>query len=161
KIVSLSAQPNSLVFEHARDLRRVVVLGLTDSGATVDLTASAQFAPDCDIVRIGTDGYFEPIGEGVAKVVVTAAGQKVNLPVAVRSLERPPVSFVRDVMPILSRLGCNAGTCHGAQKGKNGFRLSLRGYDPAFDHEALVDDLAGRRFNRSAPEESLMLQKPT
>src|SRR5439155_5630294 len=56
--------------------------------------------------------------------------------------------------------GCNAGTCHGAAEGKNGFKLSLRGYDPQFDFRALTDDLEGRRFNRPAPERSLMLMKP-
>jgi hypothetical protein len=61
---------------------------------------------------------------------------------------------------VLSRLGCNQGTCHGAQKGKNGFRLSLRGYDPIFDIRALTDDLAARRINPSAPQDSLMIRKP-
>jgi hypothetical protein len=60
----------------------------------------------------------------------------------------------------LSKLGCNAGTCHGSAEGKNGFKLSLRGYDPLFDHRALTDDLEGRRFNRAAPDRSLMLMKP-
>ena len=64
-------------------------------------------------------------------------------------------------MPAISRIGCNAGTCHGSAKGKQGFKLSLRGYDPDFDYAQLVDDLAGRRFNRSAPDQSLMLLKPT
>jgi Protein of unknown function (DUF1549)/Protein of unknown function (DUF1553) len=67
---------------------------------------------------------------------------------------------VRDVEPLLARLGCNAGTCHGAQKGKNGFRLSLRGYDVAFDYEALTNDVSGRRFNRAFPDQSLLLSKP-
>src|SRR5687768_13116644 len=58
-------------------------------------------------------------------------------------------------------MGCNAGTCHGSAQGKNGFQLSLRGYDPLFDHRALIDDIGGRRFNRAAPERSLMLMKPT
>jgi hypothetical protein len=80
-------------------------------------------------------------------VPVAVSGQK----------EKYKVSFVRDVMPVLSRLGCNAGTCHGAQEGKNGFKLSLRGYDPLLDHRALTDDLEGRRFNRAAPDTSLML----
>ena len=69
-------------------------------------------------------------------------------------------SFVRDVMPALSKMGCNAGTCHGSLNGKNGFKLSLRGYDPLFDHRALTDDIAGRRINRAAPDQSLMLLKP-
>src|SRR5947207_14963232 len=71
------------------------------------------------------------------------------------------VSFVRDVMPILNKAGCTAGTCHGAAKGKNGFKLSLRGYDPEFDYRALIHDLSGRRFNRVDPGRSLMLLKPT
>ena len=59
--------------------------------------------------------------------------------------------------PVLSRAGCNAGTCHGAAKGKNGFKLSLRGYDPLVDHRALTDDLASRRINAASPGDSLML----
>src|SRR5437879_913967 len=72
-----------------------------------------------------------------------------------------PVSFVRDVMPILNKAGCTQGTCHGAAKGKNGFKLSLRGYDPEYDYRALIHDLSGRRFNRTDPSRSLMLLKPT
>ena len=71
------------------------------------------------------------------------------------------VTFLRDVEPILNKVGCTSGTCHGAAKGKNGFKLSLRGYDPEFDYQALLYDLSGRRFNRSDPSRSLMLAKPT
>src|SRR5271169_4114702 len=72
-----------------------------------------------------------------------------------------PVTFLRDIAPILNKAGCTSGTCHGAAKGKNGFKLSLRGYDPQFDYEALLYDLSGRRFNRAEPARSLMLAKPT
>src|SRR3954447_20145251 len=71
------------------------------------------------------------------------------------------VTFLRDVAPILNKVGCTSGPCHGAAKGKNGFKLSLRGYDPQFDYEALLYDLSGRRFNRAEPARSLMLAKPT
>ncbi|MBI1788776.1 MAG: DUF1549 domain-containing protein [Acidobacteria bacterium] len=70
------------------------------------------------------------------------------------------VSFVKDVMPILNKAGCTSGPCHGAAKGKNGFKLSLRGYDPEFDYRALLHDMAGRRYNRTDPASSLMLVKP-
>src|SRR6202043_4276435 len=72
-----------------------------------------------------------------------------------------PVTFLRDVAPILNKTGCTSGPCHGAAKGKNGFKLSLRGYDPQYDYEALLYDLSGRRFNRADPARSLMLAKPT
>jgi hypothetical protein len=75
--------------------------------------------------------------------------------------EANKVSFVRDVEPILNKVGCTQGTCHGAAKGKAGFKLSLRGYDPEFDYRALTQDLSGRRFNRVDPGRSLMLLKPT
>ena len=70
--------------------------------------------------------------------------------------------FIHDVNPVLGRLGCNArDVCHGANKGKNGFKLSLRGVDPPFDVRAFLDDLAGRRANVASPDDSLMLLKAT
>jgi hypothetical protein len=71
-----------------------------------------------------------------------------------------PVNYLRDVAPIFNKVGCTSGPCHGAAKGKNGFKLSLRGYDPEFDYQALLYDLSGRRFNRSDPAHSLFLTKP-
>jgi WD40 repeat protein len=75
------------------------------------------------------------------------------------SSAQPPVEFLTDVMPVLGKLGCNAGTCHGSREGQNGFQLSLRGYNPLGDHSALTDDLAARRINLANPEQSLMLLK--
>ncbi|MBV9122895.1 MAG: DUF1549 domain-containing protein [Planctomycetes bacterium] len=72
-----------------------------------------------------------------------------------------PVSFRNEVMAVLSRAGCNQGTCHGNQNGKNGFKLSLRGEDPAVDFTALTRDMLGRRADPLQPGESLLLLKPT
>ena len=69
------------------------------------------------------------------------------------------VDFAHDVAPVLSRLGCNQGTCHGSAQGKNGFKLSLRGYDPIFDVRALTDDQAARHINLASPEDSMMLSE--
>src|SRR5579862_8686863 len=81
-------------------------------------------------------------------------------PLLLSAADQKKLTYLRDVAPIMNRVGCNAGTCHGAAKGKNGFKLSLRGYDPQFDYEALLYDLAGRRFNRADPARSLLLSKP-
>ncbi len=72
-----------------------------------------------------------------------------------------PTSFRNDVMAVLSKGGCNQGTCHGNQNGKNGFKLSLRGEDPAFDYASLTRDMLGRRVNPLRPAESLLLLKAT
>ena len=72
-----------------------------------------------------------------------------------------PVRFRTDVMAVLSKAGCNQGTCHGNLNGKNGFRLSLRGQDPDFDLASLTRDMLGRRTDRLQPANSLILLKAT
>ena len=72
----------------------------------------------------------------------------------------PQLSFVKDVMPILNKASCTSGPCHGGAKGKNGFKLSLRGYDPEFDFRAIVHEMQGRRLNRTDPANSLIMLKP-
>ncbi len=71
------------------------------------------------------------------------------------------VTFDRDIEPILTRAGCNAGACHGKASGQNGFKLSLLGFDPEFDHIAITREAGGRRILRAIPEQSLLLQKAT
>ncbi|MDE0554796.1 MAG: DUF1549 and DUF1553 domain-containing protein [Candidatus Poribacteria bacterium] len=160
-LTELRVHPESLTLEHARDGRTVLVSGKTKDGKWVDVTPWAVLMPASAGVKVHEDGYIFPMTVGTTKIVVSVKGVTAELPVTVESMEAQPVSFVRDVMPILSHAGCNNGTCHGAAKGKNGFKLSLRGYDPDFDYELLIEDISGRRFNRAFPEESLMLLKPT
>ena len=74
--------------------------------------------------------------------------------------ERPVPSFVNDVVPTLTRLGCNSGGCHGKLAGQGGFKLSLRGYAPELDHIAITRDAKGRRIAKSRPRESLLMAKP-
>ena len=72
-----------------------------------------------------------------------------------------PINFVNDIMPVLSRAGCNAGACHAKPAGQAGFKLSVFAYDPKSDYRAIVKDARGRRLFPAAPEESLLLKKPT
>src|SRR5215217_8278734 len=68
-------------------------------------------------------------------------------------------SFRQDIMPIVTRYGCNSGGCHGKLAGQNGFKLSLRGYAPEWDHPSLIKDLSGRRIDYARPEASLLVAK--
>ena len=70
-------------------------------------------------------------------------------------------SWRRDVMPVFFRAGCNAGTCHGSARGKDGYMLSLFGYDAPGDYRRTVEEMPGRRVNTAVPEESLLLLKAT
>src|SRR5256885_2129047 len=72
-----------------------------------------------------------------------------------------PVQFSRDLVPVLTKAGCNQGACHGAQHGRGGFRLSLFGFDPAFDYAQIVQSAEGRRVVVSDPERSILLLKPS
>lgn len=73
----------------------------------------------------------------------------------------PSISFSNHVVPVLTKMGCNSGACHGAAAGKNGFALTLRGYDPAADYDAITRQAGGRRVNLIEPAKSLLLLKPT
>src|SRR5204862_4717507 len=93
-------------------------------------------------------------------LTVAYAAQSVKVPLTVvRANETPPVSFKLDVMPVFLRAGCNSGSCHGAARGKDGFRLSLFGFDPDGDHYRLCRELNGRRINLALPAESLLIEK--
>jgi hypothetical protein len=160
-IESLQLEPASLTINNGRDGRQVLVFGVTKDGLRFDLSDEATLKPDSASVTIGDDRYIDPVAAGETTITVTAAGKEAKLPVKVSSAAVPPIGFISDVMPVLAKVGCNQGTCHGAAKGKNGFKLSLRGYDADYDYNALVNELQGRRVNRVEPAKSLMLLKPT
>jgi hypothetical protein len=159
--VKLAFEPESLTLEDGRDERRFLVWGISKESERFDLSSEAKFSEDSAAIEVSKDGYVHAVGVGDATLKVSAGGIEGTLPVKANGANVPPVRFVRDVIPMMSKVGCNAGTCHGSAKGKNGFKLSLRGYDPEFDYQALINDISGRRFNRVVVEESLMLLKPT
>src|SRR5262245_29777774 len=161
KVVRLEAVPASITLKHPYDYRQVLITAVLETGDRLDATRMAQLdAPATS--KLTPTRLVRPAADGKGELKASLGGQVVAVPFTVTGqTEKYAVSFVRDVMPTMSKLGCNAGTCHGAAEGKNGFKLSLRGYDPLFDFRALVDDLEGRRFNRAAPDRSLMLLKPS
>ena len=160
-IVKLQASPEKLVLSNIQDARSLLIMGQTADGKLVDLSDSATRSPAGPQITVDKDGYIAPVAAGTTELVVTAAGQTIRVPVEVKDVSPMPTDFIRDVEPLMAKVGCNQGTCHGAQQGRKGFKLSLRGYDPVYDYRALVDDVSGRRFNRANPSDSLMLLKPT
>jgi hypothetical protein len=159
RVTALEVQPAQIQLSNPFAYAQLVVTAQLASGERLDATRMVEITIPAQ-VKVSPTGQVRPLSDGNANLEISLAGQKRTIPVAVTGQKtKYDVSFVRDVMPTLSRMGCSAGTCHGAEKGKNGFKLSLRGYDPVFDHRALTDDLSGRRFNRAAPNASLMLLK--
>ncbi|MCG8587238.1 MAG: DUF1549 and DUF1553 domain-containing protein, partial [Pirellulales bacterium] len=140
----------------------LLITGKLADGSNIDLTRIADVKQIGDFAEISEKRLVRAKQDGEGKLEISFGGKKAELPLAVAGVKgHHDVSFATEVMPTMSKLGCNAGICHGGAKGKGGFQLSLRGYDPLRDHRALTDELASRRFNRAAPDLSLMLLKPS
>ena len=100
--------------------------------------------------------------DGSTQLTVRVGESQTIVAVEVREMKRfPPLHFVNDMMPLLSKLGCNSGGCHGKQSGQNGFKLSVFGYDPHADFSALVHEGRGRRLFPASPGQSLLVLKAT
>ena len=139
-----------------------LLLDLAIDGKTVDVTRDSVFdvAPQ-GIVEVSPAGYVKPLSDGLASIRISIRGEQFSVPVTVaQSADSADVNFERDVMPVLSRFACNSGACHGKQRGQNGFQLSLLGFDPDFDYEALAKEGRGRRVFAPAADRSLLLLKP-
>jgi len=161
-ITSVSFFPETVELTNPYAYRQLLLSGTLETGESVDLTRMATLEGNPATVTVSESGLVRPLHNGQETLSFRYAEFQFEVPVTVSSLEAArPASFVQDVAPVLSRMGCNAGTCHGSRLGKNGFKLSLRGYDPLYDHRALTDDVGARRFNRAAPDQSLILLKST
>lgn len=164
ELVSIHFEPGveSIVGRAGR--RQLVVTGSYSSGQLHDLTADVTFAVEpADRATIGPGGRLVPQADGAAVVTArTADGRTATTRVVLeRCGEELPVNFTAEVVPIFTRLGCNAGGCHGKADGQNGFRLSLLGFYPEEDYDFLVHESRGRRVFPADPDFSLLLTKPT
>jgi WD40 repeat protein len=162
KVASLDVIPAELRFSRPFEYAQMVVTARLETGEAVDVTRAVDAKVSADVVAVSAAGLVQPKADGEAKLVLTLGGKTTTLPVSVAGMkEEFKADFIRDVNPVISRVGCNAGTCHGSAKGRNGFKLSLRGYDAILDVRSLTDDLASRRVNVASPDDSLMLLKST
>ncbi|HEV2948870.1 MAG TPA: DUF1549 and DUF1553 domain-containing protein [Gemmataceae bacterium] len=155
-------QPKAITLSGPRAMQQIIVTGIYPDGQLRDLTVFCDISADSPgIVSIQSEGMITPEKEGETALRVQAAGQSVRIPVRVTELANPrPASFRHELIAALNVGGCNAGACHGTPSGKNGFRLSLRGYDPAADYLQLTRDVMARRTDRLNPDASMILQKP-
>ena len=149
KLTGRGSQQSLLVERHAGPI------------ATGDLTATAKYSSaNPAIAEVDAKGQVTARGTGETQVLVELDQNKLTVPVRVEQGDAPrPVSFRHDVQTVLTRAGCNMGACHGAQAGKKGFKLTLRGYDHERDFTTLTRQSRGRRVSTTEPDSSLLLQK--
>lgn len=116
EVVSLEVFPAKIDLAHRFDYRQLLLTGLTAEGERVDLTRIAKIEASADVVAVSPMGQVRPKGDGQATLKISAAGKTAEVPVTVaNSGAAYAVDYIRDVTPVLSKLGCNAGTCHGSE----------------------------------------------
>jgi hypothetical protein len=159
-LTDLHCYPTNVNLTSAKSTQRLVVQATYADGITRDVTAEASFRlTNPKLVGFDHANLF-PAGDGQTELRVSYKGRILAIPITVsNATNQPPISFKLDVMPVFMKAGCNAGSCHGSSRGKDGFRLSLFGFDPEGDYYRLTREQIGRRINLAIPEESLVIQK--
>jgi hypothetical protein len=152
--------PAEVNLKFLRDQQSLVCRFTEPNGVHRNVTAQAKFTfSDATKARVQA-GTVYPVADGQTKLKVEYNGQSVEIPVKVEEAKtEQAVSFRLDVMPIFLRNTCNSGGCHGQARGKDGFRLSLFGYDPAGDYFRLTREQIGRRVNLATPDASMLVTK--
>lgn len=155
--------PSSVRLDSPEATQQLLVSGQSAMGQPIDRTRVATYQSlNPTVVRVDADGLLIPLSEGKTEVVARFEGREVRVSVAVTGLVKPePISFAQQIIPILTKATCNTGGCHGKAEGQNGFKLSVFGFDPLADHQALTMEARGRRIFPPAPEQSLLLHKAT
>jgi hypothetical protein len=159
-VTSLSIYPPEINLHTSRGKQTFMVQAVFSDGITRDATGEAAIrVANPQIVKLEKN-LLLPLADGATELVAEFGGRAIIAPVRIKDAKADrPISFKLDVMPIFMRSGCNVGGCHGAARGKDGFRLSLFGFDPDGDHYRLTREINGRRINLAMPDESLVVEK--
>ena len=160
--VTLAVYPPDVNLTTSRDRQSFIVVATRADGVTLDVTAEAKATLANPALAKLEGNTLYPAGrrrhDAGARI---RAARRSTLPVKVAQatpIDRP-ISFKLDVMPVFMRAGCNTGSCHGAARGKDGFNLSLFGFDPDGDYHRITHEIGFRRINLALPRESLLMQK--
>jgi len=157
---SLSVFPPAIKISAQTDSQRFMAMAVRSDGITVDVTDQVQWTlANPAFGKLDNFTVF-PVADGATELIGTWNGMEAKATLEVTQSQTPrTVGFERDVMPIFTKVGCNTGSCHGAARGKDGFRLSLFGFDPVGDYQRITREIGIRRINLAVPDQSLLLLK--
>ena len=160
KPIKIEVFPADVSLRTLRDRQSLIVQATWSNGITRDVTDSSKFhLPDNKFCRLDKQTV-HPTADGNTELKIEYAGHSLSVPVKVEQATTDrPISFRLDIMPVFMKASCNTGSCHGAARGKDGFRLSLFGFDPEGDYFRVTREIPGRRINLALPRESLLLEK--
>ncbi|HWY85955.1 MAG TPA: DUF1549 domain-containing protein, partial [Gemmataceae bacterium] len=159
---SLTIEPDRIELYGSNRQQQLLITGWPAIGQPIDVTHLCTVVSSDPSVLAVSGGRVQGIRDGEASIRVSLGKCTTNVAATIRNFTvSPPVHFANDVMPLFSKLGCNSGGCHGKASGQNGFKLSVFGFDPEADYNAIVKESRSRRVFPAAPEHSLLLLKPT
>jgi hypothetical protein len=162
KVVSISVEPKEVSLRGENRRQQLLVTAHLPEGRSRDVSHLATVEAANGVVARMDGGVVAGVTDGATEIRVQVGGQSVVVPVRVAGFAGyPKVHFVNDIIPVFSKLGCNSGGCHGRAAGQNGFKLSVFGFDPAADYDALTKEGRGRRIVPASPTQSLLLAKPS
>jgi hypothetical protein len=159
---NLSILPNTAELKGPEARHQLLAEASVDSHQEDWTRSVAWTSSNPKIATVDQTGLVTPVSDGAVTITAKANGQSASATVRVKDAQSPFTwSFRNHVIPVMTKIGCNSGACHGALAGKNGFKLTLRGYDPDVDYDTLTRQSDGRRVSLSSPADSLILLKPT
>jgi hypothetical protein len=164
EVEKFEVHPTKIALKGADDAQQLLLTATLAGGRLQDLTSDVKYeAADGKIVRVTSNGRVIPLINGSTEITITYGDKSLKVPVTTEQCDvNLPINFGNQVVPIFTKLGCNSGGCHGKASGQNGFKLSLLGFEPEVDYNALVKEArGGRRIFPAAPDNSLLLLKAT
>lgn len=163
EVQTLVVHPAKVDLKGSDDAKQLVITGTLAGERLQDLTTDIAYeVADTKVVRVTTTGRVVPVANGTTEITAKYGDKVVKIPVKAEQIDvNLPINFGNQIVPIFTKLGCNSGGCHGKASGQNGFKLSLLGFEPDVDYNALVKEARGRRLFPASPDHSLLLLKAT
>jgi hypothetical protein len=160
-VQTLTAYPEKIALKGGDDAQQLLITAGVAGGRLQDLTGDVLYkVADPQVARVSTTGRIIPLANGKTEITACYGDRAVRLSVSCEAVDVDlPINFTNQIVPIFTKLGCNSGGCHGKASGQNGFKLSLLGFEPDIDFNALVKEARGRRIFPAAPDYSLLLLK--
>ncbi len=162
-VASLACSPTKIALKGLDDAQQLVITATLAGNRLQDLSGDVKFeVANPKVARVSTSGRVIPLANGSTEITATYGDKTFKVAVSAESCDvNLPIHFGNQVVPIFTKLGCNSGGCHGKASGQNGFKLSLLGFEPEVDYNALVKEARGRRVFPASPDNSLLLLKAT
>ena len=161
EVQTFAVYPEKIALQNADDAQQLVVTAGLAGGRLQDLTGDVKYTiADERVAKVTPAGRVLPVANGSTEVKAVYGDKVLTVPVTAANCDvNLPINFGNQITPIFTKLGCNSGGCHGKASGQNGFKISLLGFEPEVDYNALVKEARGRRVFPASPDNSLVLLK--